>query len=637
VARRAGHPGAGVNPEDPRAFVYLPVMRPSDRFGWPGSRTLDSVRRLVGIVCVGVLLASSFAGWSQPDQAATVPAGRQADNLAIITIEGDINSVTAFSFTRRLRLAEQGGADAIVVELNTPGGEVGAVLEICDAIRGSAVPNVVAWIHPNAYSGGAIIALACRQILVSDPATMGDALPVAASFGFLNAMPEVERQKVLAPLIAEVVNLARLRGWDEFLVQAIVSRHVELWWVRDRQTGDRMAINEAEYRRLFEGEPVRDRPRLVSASAGGAGAPPPEAGPSPTTPPKEGFVPASPYLRGLVEDISGGVVEPGTRLVITSADRGRFELLDYICTGEGPIVLKERDLVYFGFAANVDAATGALKAFNSDEDIRAWFGATNIRRLDASWSEAMVKFLTNMIVRGVLIVVFVLALFIAMTHPGLIVPEGVAMLALVALLAPPFLIGMANWWEIAAILVGIGLIVLEIFVFPGFGVPGVLGLLLLFGGLLGTFIEDTPGGLFPDSPKAQTDMLYAVLTIVLAVTTSGIGVYFLSKHFGSLPIVSGLVLRDTIGKPADDSDDEFLAALGDPDDVGVSVGDEAVTVTPLRPSGRVEINGRLVDVVAEMGYIAAGRPVRVVNVGKFRIGVEEVGDGPAAGPQGERA
>ncbi len=594
------------------------------------------MRRLVGIVCVGVLLASSFAGWSQPGQSATVPAGRQADNVAIITIEGDINSVTAFSFTRRLRLAEQGGADAIVVELNTPGGEVGAVLEICDAIRSSNVPNIVAWIHPNAYSGGAIIALACRQILVSDPATMGDALPVAASFGFLNALPEAERQKVLAPLIAEVVNLARLRGWDEFLVQAIVSRHVELWWVRDRQTGERMAINEAEYRRLFEGEPMRDRPRLVSASAGGA-PPPPEAAPSPAVPPSEGYVPASPYLQELAADISGGVFERATRPVITNADRGRFELLDYICTGEGPIVLKERDLAYFGLAANVDQTTGALTAFNSDEDVRAWFGAKNIRRLDASWSEAMVKFLTNMIVRGVLIVVFVLALFIAMTHPGLLVPEGVAMLALVALLAPPFLIGMANWWEIAAILVGIGLIILEIFVFPGFGVPGVLGLLLLFGGLLGTFVEDTPGGLFPDSPKAQSDMLYAVLTIVLAVTTSGIGVYFLSKHFGSLPIVSGLVLRDTIGKPADDTDDEFLVALGDPDDVGVALGDEATTVTPLRPAGRVEINGRLVDVVAEMGYIPEGRRVRVVSVGKFRVGVEEVTDGPVTGQKGGRA
>ncbi|MCE7970368.1 MAG: hypothetical protein DYG93_01665 [Leptolyngbya sp. PLA2] len=611
-------------------------MKRADRLGWPGSRTLDSVRRLVGIVCVGVLLASSFAGWSQPGQSATVPAGRQADNVAIITIEGDINSVTAFSFTRRLRLAEQGGADAIVVELNTPGGEVGAVLEICDAIRSSNVPNIVAWIHPNAYSGGAIIALACRQILVSDPATMGDALPVAASFGFLNALPEAERQKVLAPLIAEVVNLARLRGWDEFLVQAIVSRHVELWWVRDRQTGERMAINEAEYRRLFEGEPMRDRPRLVSASAGGA-PPPPEAAPSPAVPPSEGYVPASPYLQELAADISGGVFERATRPVITNADRGRFELLDYICTGEGPIVLKERDLAYFGLAANVDQTTGALTAFNSDEDVRAWFGAKNIRRLDASWSEAMVKFLTNMIVRGVLIVVFVLALFIAMTHPGLLVPEGVAMLALVALLAPPFLIGMANWWEIAAILVGIGLIILEIFVFPGFGVPGVLGLLLLFGGLLGTFVEDTPGGLFPDSPKAQSDMLYAVLTIVLAVTTSGIGVYFLSKHFGSLPIVSGLVLRDTIGKPADDTDDEFLAALGDPDDVGVALGDEATTVTPLRPAGRVEINGRLVDVVAEMGYIPEGRRVRVVSVGKFRVGVEEVTDGPVTGQEGGRA
>jgi membrane-bound serine protease (ClpP class) len=95
-----------------------------------------------------------------------VPAERQADKVVAITIEGPIDATTALSVRRRIALAEKGGANAIVIEINSPGGELGAVLEITNAIKASAISNTVAWVNPDAYSGGAIVALACREIVL---------------------------------------------------------------------------------------------------------------------------------------------------------------------------------------------------------------------------------------------------------------------------------------------------------------------------------------------------------------------------------------------------------------------------------------------------------------------------------------
>jgi hypothetical protein len=172
------------------------------------------------------------------------------------------------------------------------------------------------------------------------------------------------------------------------------------------------------------------------------------------------------------------------RPVFSATDRGKWKLVSYVSNGSGPIVLKHDDLQFFGLLSGT---------ISNDEELKTFFGAKHLVRLNQSWSEGLVWFLTTWTVRGLLIAVFLIALFAEMTHPGVTLPGVIAAAALVALIAPPLLIDLANWWEIAAILAGIILILLEIFVIPGFGVAGVAGILLLFGGMVGTFI---PGGRF---------------------------------------------------------------------------------------------------------------------------------------------
>jgi membrane-bound serine protease (ClpP class) len=261
----------------------------------------------------------------------------------------------------------------------------------------------------------------------------------------------------------------------------------------------------------------------------------------------------------------------------------------------------------------------ATTEIRNDEQLTAFFGASNLRRLDQSWSETMVLFLTNMIVRGILIVIFLVALFIEMTHPGVLIPGIVACAAFVLLIAPPLLNNMASWWEVAAMLLGVVLLILEIFVLPGFGICGVAGIVLFLVGLVGTFIGAGSGGLFPDTPGAKSELMSGVTTVVLSAATAGGLMWFIAKHFGSLPLLNKLVLKDdTSGDTGD-----LLAAMG-PIDRAVDTGDVGVALTPLRPAGRVQIGEQIVDVVSDFGFIRAGAQVRVVAVDQFRITVEPV-------------
>ncbi len=566
--------------------------------------------------------------------AATIPAARQADNVAIITIRGPIDIHTARSVERRIALAERANADAIVIDLDTPGGEVGAVIAITTAIRTTSIANTVAWINPDAISGGAIIALACREIVYNDPARMGDALVITLGLRGLQPVPRDLRSKFLSPVLSDVVNSARRNGYDEYLVQGFVSQGIELWQVREIETGNLLTINENEYRTLFEGDPIRSNPIVASVGAGrtlaggetGPAEPEPtrRARPRPAEPQpaaeestlqpivseEDFFKPATDEVAELVESVSAGLTEVSRRPTITPADRGRYEFVRYVSTGDGPLVVSRDEALALGLG---------VATIRSDAELQAFFGAQNLRRLNFSWSESLVRFLTSLPVRAVLIVLFLLGFFIEATSPGTAIAGTIAAVALGALIAPPFMVGMAGWWEIVAITLGIIFILCEIFVLPGFGVFGVLGMLMLFGGLVGTFVPNN-GALFPDSPQARSDLLYGVATVALAVITSLAGIWFISKHFATLPIFSRLVLQDT---PSDDESqgDPLLAAMREPEHT-VRVGEVGIATTPLRPGGTAEFQDELVEATADTGYIDAGTRVRVVRVDAFGVIVE---------------
>jgi membrane-bound ClpP family serine protease len=614
------------------------------------SGTAAVLRRFGAALALALLLALPTTGRGNDTATATpapaanptttlspIPAFRQAQNLAVLTIEGGINGVTSFSFKRRLDAAIAAGADAIVVELNTPGGEVTSVIEICKALK-SCGKHTIAWIRPDAYSGGAIIALSCREIIVAPGATMGDAAVIAPGplgLGWLQGLTRTERAKALSPVLVEVVDSARLNGHDEKLVQAFVTLDVELWMIEDTRTGKRFFVNEHEYRDLFGTSPTRDNP--VVPSAGDAK----KADPTGTieeeaeqdqplekpTDPGTAFKPASPSISNkIINDLNSevmGLTQVSKRPDFSKEDGTKYRPLGYATDGKTLLTIKERSIKEFGLA---------VKTIATDDELKQFTGATNLRRINQSWSEDFASFLdvggpVGLIYRGLLIVVFLIALFLELSMPGATIPGIVALLALAGLVLPSLMIGASAWWAIAAILVGLVLIALEIFVFPGFGLPGIAGLLLLLGGLVGTFAD--AGELFPGAGKGTSELPWAVSVVLIAFFAAGVGMFLFSKYTRSFPIAGRMVLASP--KPQDDGEG-LLAAMSatEPSTGAVPVGAVGRATTDLRPSGTAEFDGRFVDVVAEFGFIEKGRTVRVTTSG-FRVGVEAIPDeGPTA-------
>ncbi len=192
------------------------------------------LNRVVLVLCACVVIGGSFGfaqddpGGARDDQSmkipkkarvlGAIPAVRKGDRIAVITMKGAIDSITAHSVIRRIKGAEAGGVDGMVIEIDSPGGELGAVLDISNAIKESTIINSVAWVRPDAYSGGAIIALACNEIVHSRPSSMGDAFVIqydVMGMSGVQALSPTERTKFLPPLLSDVTDSARRSGFDE--------------------------------------------------------------------------------------------------------------------------------------------------------------------------------------------------------------------------------------------------------------------------------------------------------------------------------------------------------------------------------------------------------------------------------------
>ena len=627
-------------------------------------RVLRALNRALLFVCLVLGLAvSAGTGADEGDpgdglvaaaELVSIPAARQADRVVVITVEGAIDATTALSVKRRIKAAEKAGFDAFVLEVDSPGGELGAVLEISNAIKMSTISNTISWVRPDAYSGGAIIALACNEIVTSDPASMGDAFIIQIGPGQVRSLTPTERTKFLPPLMADVTDSARRSGYDEYMVQAIVVDGIELWFVEEIETGRRLAVNEEEYRLLFGDEVVRGKPMLAEVTGGvktyqdtdaiandaedakeepgedkdpaqdetgheeqdaSAQDPADDVAPYKLVDDPNAYRPASPTLED-VESVFAdpgegvGLESPSTRPVFSSADRGAYRLLGYITDGSAAIVMRDDQLAYFGFSSGV---------IETDEELMAYFGADELVRVKMNGIERLVRFLTSLPVKFFLVAVFLIAIFVEMMMAGTGLAGAVAVGAIVLLLGPSAMIGLSGWWELIAIVIGLMCLAIELFVTPGVGIFGVIGFVMLFGGLIGTFVS--AGGTM-SNPAMQKDLMNGAVTVLLSFITAGIGWWLIIKNAQNLPLFDKLILTNASSVSGIPSKSLLHAIV--PDDGSVRVGSEGVTTTPLHPIGHADFDGQIEDVYAAFGTIESGVRVRVVTATKMRIEVEEI-------------
>lgn len=521
-------------------------------------------------------LAAALLGLSAPPQPAATTSGGQASAgdaaAAVIPIRGVIDDIQWRSVERRLAEAERAGAKIIVFEMDTPGGLVTSALEISKLIK--TLPErglrTVAWVNDDALSAGAMISLAAQEILVASTASIGDCAPIMISpTGGLEELGETERAKAESPILQEFRDSAVRNGYDPLLLRAMVTLGTELWWVEHIRSGERRFVDGDEKRRRIDEVAESERVwRLVSTY----------------THPVDGR-----EIR-----VEQPVARPNELLTLGADQAIAFGLARSV-------------------ASNLAGVQSALKLTRAPSvyEINGW--------------EQFAAWLNSPLVRGLLFVIMIIGAYMEFQSPGLILPGVTALVALAIFLAAPYAAGLATTWTIILLAVGLILLAVELLLIPGFGVTGVLGVLLILAAFIGTFVPTEPGAPPFSWPSLQgtwdaikTGMIVMASSLLIAV----VGIVLMTRYLPSVPGANTMFLKPT--PPA------ATLAIQDPAPGVAMPGDIGVVTGALRPGGQARFGQEIVDVTSQGEYVEAGRRVQVIKREGPKIVVRPLSDDNAA-------
>ena len=181
-----------------------------------------------------------------------------------------------------------------------------------------------------------------------------------------------------------------------------------------------------------------------------------------------------------------------------------MENKEIIVTNEELLTLTASDAVEYGIArAQVKDLAGVLD-FLAKRDGVTFTGETMV--LETTWSEEMVRWVNSPAVMAVLVMLALLGVYIEFNSPGVGLPGLVAVICLAIIIGSKYLHGMANWIEVALFVIGILLLMIEIFVLPGFGIAGFIGIICILAGLFGMLVRNPPDKLpWPQDTPAWHD------------------------------------------------------------------------------------------------------------------------------------
>lgn len=519
----------------------------------PLSMTTE-LRQLIGIcsVCIAFIGAPAFAAPELPAEApATQPASQPAKaappsekaepsstrkteaareqpaaeparkagaaRVYVIPVRNEIGSAVLYVVRRGIKEAIEQEADALVLDVDTPGGALGPTLEIMEAI--GKFPGVtIAYVNDEAMSAGAFISASTHEIWFKPRAIMGAAAPVAAGGQEVEA---TMKQKVVSYLLARVRAVSEGRGYRAQVVSAMVDADLEL-------------------------------------------------------------------------KIGDTVIKPkGSLLSLTAEEAAKLY-------GEPP-----QPLLSSGTAKDI----GDLLRQRFDGQ------RTSVIELQMTWSETLAAWLNS--IAPVLMGIGLLALFIEFKTPGFGVFGITGIILLGIVFASSYVAGLSGHEPVLFFALGLILLALELFVFPGAAVLGIGGVLLMFGSLIWAMAD-----LWPNEPLeiAWTGDAFVRplanmgLALLIAGALGALVIRFLPRGW----IWDKLVLASAV--------DVAAQAPGGTTSIASTtslVGARGVAATTLRPSGQVEIDGTRYEARVLVGTVQAGATVVVVQRTDFELIVEE--------------
>ncbi|MEM8567572.1 MAG: NfeD family protein [Bacteroidota bacterium] len=275
-------------------------------------------------------------------------------------------------------------------------------------------------------------------------------------------------------------------------------------------------------------------------------------------------------------------------------------------TKEGQVItFSTTEAIKFGFCeAKVNSIEEVLER-NNIEDYE-------ITTYQLSSTENIIAIFLNPFVSGILILVIVGGIWFELQTPGVGFPIAAAILAAILYFVPYYMNGLAENWEIIAFFLGVILIAVEVFVIPGFGVAGILGITLTIGSLILVMVNNDN---FDFSFVPFSAILTAVIVVITAMAGSVVLFIVAGASFATTKAFSRLTLTDTMPK-----DDGYTSTYYSDE----LIGKEGIAQTILRPSGKIMIEDELYDAYTRGDYLNKGDKVIVTSAEGTSLKVKRV-------------
>ncbi|MBN2685962.1 MAG: nodulation protein NfeD [Pontiellaceae bacterium] len=440
-------------------------------------------------------------------------AEKKADDrplVYVIPVKEEIGNTTLYIVRRGVDEAVRKNADAIIFDMDTPGGGLDATIKILKTISKTDIPTYT-FVNNNAYSAGAIIAMGTKHIYMAPGSEIGAATPLSMGPTGIQELPDEIQEKMTSAVAAKIRSTAEQNGHDPQVANAMVRA-------------------EAEY--IIDGTVISEKGQLLTLTNGEAS----------------------------------------------------------ILVGED-----QKPLLSEGTVNNIDELLQTIGLENAETITIEITMAEHVAR----WIES---------ISLLLLIVGVGGIWMEIKTPGFGIFGIAGITSLALFFIGHHIAGLAGYEDILLFVIGVILLILEVFVTPGFGVLGISGLLLMVVSLVSAMSEHMPGKWRPISYSAET-FTGPLLKVTLAFVGSIALIVLTAKFLPKTHLFKKIALD--VMSPSPEKHLEL-------------VGLEGIAHSDLRPGGTAYFGDRKMDVITRGDYIPSQTPVRIAEAHGNRIVVESI-------------
>lgn len=253
------------------------------------------------------------------------------------------------------------------------------------------------------------------------------------------------------------------------------------------------------------------------------------------------------------------------------------------------------EAIKWGFA---DGKAESIKDVLNQLNVKEY----SIEQYQPKWETTLIGFLTNPAVQAILITLILGGLYFEMHSPGMGFPTVVACTAALLYFLPLCLGGVVSAWVVVLFAIGIVLMLLELFVIPGFGICGISGIAAMGVAIIAALIQSFS---IPETGVTMNAIGKAIGTFMAAILLTVGLAWYLTSRYGPK-----FVRRHTELMKSQLVEDGYI---GVNTSMREYVGHEAEAATDMRPGGKIIIHNQEFDAVSERGYIAEGTHVIVTR------------------------